>query len=359
MRSESNETVVVGMSGGVDSSVSAALLLEQGYNVIGLFMKNWEEDDDDECSAAEDLADAQAVCEVLDIPLKTVNFSFEYWERVFTGFLRDLECGRTPNPDIICNIEIKFREFPLWAMKLGADYVATGHYARIDHSNGTLNLLKGIDKEKDQTYFLYGLRTEALQRALFPIGFLTKQQVRSKARDLGFENYDKKGSTGICFVGRRNFRSFVSRYLTSTEGSIIDPQGMVIGKHDGAFLYTIGQRTGLGIGGPGDAWYVAGKDVSTNTLFAVQGHDHPLLYSKFAFVSGLNWISQHYELPKPARAKVRYRGEDQVCLICHSAERGHFVEFENPVRAVTPGQSIVFYDEEVCLGGAVIDSTGN
>ncbi len=357
MPSSTAETVVVGMSGGVDSSVSAALLLEQGYNVIGLFMKNWEDDDDDECGAAEDLADAQAVCEVLDIPLKTVNFSFEYWERVFTGFLKDLERGKTPNPDIICNVEIKFREFPLWAMKLGADYVATGHYARIDHSNGTLNLLKGIDRDKDQTYFLYGLKTDALQKAIFPIGFMTKEQVRSKAREFGFENHDKKGSTGICFIGRRNFRSFVRRYLKSTEGSITDPEGEVLGKHEGAFLYTIGQRTGLGIGGPGDAWYVASKDVMSNTLVAVQGHDHPLLYSRQADISNLTWISMKYRLPYPARAKVRYRGEEQNCLICHSQDQGYFVEFEQPVRAVTPGQSIVFYEDEICLGGAVIEAT--
>ena len=202
MPSIDTETVVVGMSGGVDSSVSAALLLEQGYKVIGLFMKNWEEDDDDECNATEDLADAQAVCDTLEIPLRTVNFSFEYWERVFAGFLRDLRLGKTPNPDIICNVEIKFREFPQWAMKLGADYVATGHYARIGRNNGTLNLLKGVDQDKDQTYFLYGLNSDALQRALFPIGKMTKQQVRSKAHEFGFDNHDKKGSTGICFIGR-------------------------------------------------------------------------------------------------------------------------------------------------------------
>lgn len=357
MPSTDTETVVVGMSGGVDSSVSAALLLEQGYKVIGLFMKNWEEDDDDECNATEDLADAQAVCDTLEIPLKTVNFSFEYWERVFAGFLRDLRLGKTPNPDIICNVEIKFREFPQWAIKLGADYVATGHYARIGCNNGTLNLLKGVDQDKDQTYFLYGLKSDALQRALFPIGNLTKQQVRSKALQFGFENHDKKGSTGICFIGRRNFRSFVRRYVDSTEGLITNPQGTVLGRHEGAFLYTIGQRTGLGIGGPGDAWYVASKNVSTNTVVAVQGHDHPLLFSQSANLSKLNWISGRYELPHPARAKVRYRGEDQNCEICHSGDRGYFVEFEKPVRAVTPGQSIVFYDDVVCLGGAVIEST--
>ncbi len=345
------------MSGGVDSSVSAALLLQQGYQVIGLFMKNWEEDDDDECSAEEDLADAQAICDSLDIPLKTVNFSYEYWEKVFTGFLNDLKAGRTPNPDIICNVEIKFREFPSWAKKLGADYIATGHYARVSKDNGQLNLLKGVDTDKDQTYFLYGLNKLSLQDAIFPIGSLTKQQVRERAREFGFENHDKKGSTGICFIGRRNFRSFVGRYLDSTEGPITNPEGTVLGRHEGAFLYTIGQRTGLGIGGPGDAWYVADKDVAANTLTAVQGHDHPLLYSRSAKVSNLNWISSQYDLPRQAVAKVRYRGEDQKCTIVRSDDLGFLVEFENPVRAVTPGQSIVFYDDEVCLGGAVIDST--
>ena len=344
------------MSGGVDSSVSAALLLEQGYQVVGLFMKNWEDDDEDECNAAEDLADAQAVCDILGIPLKTVNFSFEYWERVFAGFLKDLERGKTPNPDIICNVEIKFREFPLWATKLGADYVATGHYARIGRGNGTLELLKGVDSDKDQTYFLYGLKSDMLQSVLFPIGSMTKRQVRSKAHEFGFDNHDKKGSTGICFIGQRNFRSFVRRYLESTAGDITDPQGHVVGRHEGAFLYTIGQRTGLGIGGPGDAWYVAGKNVSTNTLIAVQGHDHPLLFSRLAHVSELNWISHRHDLPHPASAKVRYRGEERKCLINHSEEDGFFVEFETPVRAVTPGQSIVFYEDDVCLGGAVIDS---
>lgn len=345
------------MSGGVDSSVSAALLLEQGYNVIGLFMKNWEEDDDDECGATEDLADAQAVCDVLDIPLKTVNFSYEYWERVFTGFLRDLQRGKTPNPDIICNVEIKFREFPQWAMRLGADYVATGHYARIVRENGTLNLLKGVDRDKDQTYFLYGLKSDALHNAMFPIGLMTKDQVRSKARKLGLEVHDKKGSTGICFIGRRNFKSFVSRYLESTEGPIIDSQGTVLGKHDGAFLYTIGQRTGLGVGGPGEAWYVADKDIAGNKVVAVQGHDHPLLYSRQATISKPAWISIQHSLPHAAQAKVRYRSEEQNCLVCHSQDQGYFVEFEQPVRAVTPGQSIVFYDDEICLGGAIIEAT--
>ncbi len=356
MLSKNSKNVVVGMSGGVDSSVSAALLLEQGYQVTGLFMKNWEDDDDDECNSVQDLADAEVVCETLGIPLKTVNFSYEYWERVFVGFLEDLKSGRTPNPDIICNVEIKFREFPEWAMKLGANFIATGHYARISHSSNQLHLLKGSDKDKDQTYFLYGLNSSALQKAIFPIGEMTKDQVRVKAQQLGFGNHDKKGSTGICFIGRRNFGTFISQYLPSNEGVITNSSGTVLGKHNGAFLYTIGQRTGLGIGGPGDAWYVARKDMRTNTVVAVQGHDHPMLYSRVLEISDVNWISQNVDLPIEVQAKIRYQGNEYGCLVSHSNESGAYVEFAEPVRAATPGQSIVFYDNDCCLGGAVIDS---
>ena len=357
MLSKNSKNVVVGMSGGVDSSVSAALLLEQGYQVTGLFMKNWEDDDDGECNSAQDLADAEVVCETLGIPLKTVNFSYEYWERVFVGFLEDLKSGRTPNPDIICNVEIKFREFPEWAMKLGADFIATGHYARISRNSNQLHLLKGCDKDKDQTYFLYGLNSTTLQKAIFPIGEMTKDQVRVKAKQLGFENHDKKGSTGICFIGRRNFGTFISQYLPSNEGVITNSSGTVLGKHNGAFLYTIGQRTGLGIGGPGDAWYVARKDIRTNTVVAVQGHDHPMLYSRVLKISDVNWISQNVDLPIEVLAKIRYQGNENGCLVSHSNGSGAYVEFAEPVRAATPGQSIVFYENDCCLGGAVIDST--
>ena len=357
MLSKNSKNVVVGMSGGVDSSVSAALLLEQGYQVTGLFMKNWEDDDDGECNSAQDLADAEVVCETLGIPLKTVNFSYEYWERVFVGFLEDLKSGRTPNPDIICNVEIKFREFPEWAMKLGADFIATGHYARISRNSNQLRLLKGCDKDKDQTYFLYGLNSTTLQKAIFPIGEMTKDQVRVKAKQLGFENHDKKGSTGICFIGRRNFGTFISQYLPSNEGVITNSSGTVLGKHNGAFLYTIGQRTGLGIGGPGDAWYVARKDIRTNTVVAVQGHDHPMLYSRVLKISDVNWISQNVDLPIEVQAKIRYQGNENGCLVSHSNGSGAYVEFAEPVRAATPGQSIVFYENDCCLGGAVIDST--
>ena len=348
-------SVVVGMSGGVDSSVSAALLVEQGYDVTGVFMKNWEEDDDDECGAAEDLKDTEAVCKTLGIPLRTVNFSYEYWERVFVGFIEDLKRGETPNPDVICNVEIKFREFPEWAMKLGADYVATGHYARIVKDGPRTCMLRGKDRDKDQTYFLYGIQSEALQKAIFPIGEMTKDEVRVRARQLGFGNHAKKGSTGICFIGRRNFSTFIRRFADSTEGDIVDDRGCVIGRHNGAFLYTIGQRTGLGIGGAGEAWYVALKDIPSNRVVAVQGHDHPLLFSRFAVGRQVNWISGTSPLPCQAKAKIRYQGKNEVCLLSRSEDGRLWVEFENPVRALTPGQSMVFYDGDVCLGGAVID----
>ncbi len=349
-------SVAIGMSGGVDSSVAAALLVEQGYDVTGLFMKNWEEDDKDgNCNAEQDLADARQVCKTLGINLETVNFSYEYWERVFSGFVSELKSGRTPNPDIVCNVEIKFKEFPQWALRNGTDFVATGHYARLSCDAEGIKLRKGADSDKDQTYFLYALRPDALSRAIFPIGHLTKDEVRLRAKEFGFSNFSKKGSTGICFIGRRNFRSFISRYTGSQRGVIETPNGKIVGEHDGAFLYTIGQRTGLGIGGPGQSWYVASKDVKRNALIAVQGHDHPLLYSRVVRVSGLNWISRPKVFPAEVEAKVRYRGEGQNCLVREEGADQALVEFEVPARAVTPGQSIVFYDQDVCLGGALID----
>ena len=347
------------MSGGVDSSVSAALLLEQGYQVTGLFMKNWEDDDEDGCNAEQDLTDAQAVCKTIGISLETVNFSYEYWERVFTCFLGDLKAGRTPNPDIICNVEIKFREFPAWAKKLGAELAATGHYARIAKHDGKLNLLKGFDTGKDQSYFLYGLSSDNLRNIIFPIGEMTKNEVRSKAQNLGFNNHNKKGSTGICFIGERKFSSFISRYLPVATGAITDENGIVIGTHKGAFLYTIGQRTGLGIGGPGEPWYVANKNIDTNTIIAVQGHNHPLLFSRTATVSQINWIASTPTSPIEITSKVRYQSADQACILTRNNAGDFIVKFAQPVRAVTPGQSIVFYDGDVCLGGAVIDRTSN
>ncbi len=349
-------SVIVGMSGGVDSSVSAALLLERGYRVSGVFMKNWEEDDDDECDAAQDLADTEAVCKTLGISLRTVNFSYEYWERVFVGFLEDLKRGETPNPDVICNVEIKFREFPQWATKLGADFVATGHYARISKRSGHASLLRACDKAKDQTYFLYGVSPNALNKAIFPVGEMSKSEVRQMARKLGLDNHDKKGSTGICFIGRRNFSSFIQRFVDSSEGDIVDLNGRVIGKHRGAFLYTIGQRTGLGIGGGGEPWYVTDKNVRTNTVVAVQGHDHPSLFKRKVCGRQVNWLKADLSQVHEASAKIRYQGKNEPCTVTRTDQSRVSVEFHNPVRAVTPGQSIVFYDDEVCLGGAIIDS---
>ena len=357
MVTNSRPSVIVGMSGGVDSSVSAAMLLEQGYQVTGLFMKNWEEEDDTVCNAAQDLADAESVCKMLGIPLKTVNFSYEYWERVFVGFLQELKKGRTPNPDIVCNVEIKFREFPEWARKLGSEYVATGHYARILENPKKPRLLKGRDPDKDQSYFLYAIDSNSLKKTIFPLGEMTKTKVRETAKQLGLENHNKKGSTGICFIGRRNFRSFIGKYIDSSDGKIIDPSGKVVGTHQGAFFYTIGQRTGLGIGGAGEAWYVARKHINSNTIIAVQGHDHPMLFSQQAKVSDINWIGDAPEKAFLAQAKIRYQGRALSCLVSHSNNGQLTVEFEQPARAVTPGQSIVLYDDEICLGGGIIENS--
>ncbi|MEA3291454.1 MAG: tRNA 2-thiouridine(34) synthase MnmA [Pseudomonadota bacterium] len=357
--------VVVGLSGGVDSAVAAAELLEQGWEVTGLFMKNWEEDDDaDYCAAAEDLADAEAVCATLGIELETVNFAHEYWERVFASFLDEYRRGRTPNPDILCNREIKFREFLQRALKLGADCIATGHYARLQRSDGGVRLCKGADPGKDQTYFLHTVPQAALAKTLFPIGHLRKAEVRRKALDLGLPVHDKKDSTGICFIGERRFREFLARYLPTRRGDIRTLQDEVIGEHQGAAYYTIGQRHGLGIGGAaagsGEPWFVCAKDSARNILYVVQGHDHPALLKTAVFTEPLHWISGHApELPTNCRAKTRYRQTEQPCRIAEIGNDGARVEFATPQRAVTPGQSIVFYQGEVCLGGGVICGTAD
>ena len=354
--------VIVGISGGVDSSVAALLLKQQGYRVEGLFMKNWEEDDSEEyCSAAVDLADARAVCEKLDIPLHTINFSSEYWERVFSHFLAEYSAGRTPNPDILCNKEIKFRAFLDHALTLGADAIATGHYARARRdSHGRYQLLKGLDPEKDQSYFLYTLQQDQLAHALFPVGELRKAEVREMARKYNLVTHDKKDSTGICFIGERRFKDFLSRYLPARPGEMRTPDGELIGQHDGLMYYTLGQRQGLGIGGRRDGddtpWYVVGKDVEHNTLLVGQGHDHPLLFSNGLSAGQLHWVAGHAPLPPyPCRAKVRYRQGDQSCTITALHGDRCQVVFAEAQRAVTPGQSIVFYDGEVCLGGGIIE----
>lgn len=362
MTNKTAPTVVVGLSGGVDSSVTAHLLVEQGYDVHGLFMDNWDADaegDEGYCTTAEDFQDARRVAEELEIPIQRVSFAKEYRERVFSYFLDEYAAGRTPNPDVLCNTEIKFKAFLDYALRLGADRIATGHYARVQRDEKGTRLLKGVDGNKDQTYFLHGIRREALDKALFPVGELEKDRVRQIAVDAGLHNHAKRDSTGICFIGERAFRHFLSNYLPATGGPILTPDGQQIGEHQGALYYTIGQRQGLGIGGvpgyPDAPWYVADKNVQDNTLIAVQGHDHPLLQHTGLIATDLHWLHEPDRFPARCRAKTRYRQADQDCEI-HRLEDGRFeVRFDDPLRAVTPGQYVVFYDGDECLGGGVID----
>ena len=363
--SSTDKRIVVGISGGVDSSVAALLLQQQGHAVEGVFMKNWEEDDtQDYCSAAVDLADARQVCERLGLPLRAINFSAEYWDRVFEHFLSEYSAGRTPNPDILCNREIKFRAFLDHALELGADYIATGHYARIGHDGERFQLLKGKDSGKDQSYFLYTLGQHQLRHSLFPVGELEKAEVRRLALAHQLVTHDKKDSTGICFIGERKFRDFLAHYLPAQPGEIETANGQLIGRHSGLMYYTLGQRQGLGIGGvahrPDEPWYVVGKDLKRNVLLAEQGHHHPLLFSQQLKANQLSWVAgQPPESPLHCLAKTRYRQADQPCTIDH-IEDGHCqVVFVQPQRAVTPGQSVVFYQGEVCLGGGIIESTDN
>ncbi len=350
--------IVVGISGGVDSAVAALLLKRAGHEVTGLFMKNWEEDDvAGHCGAEEDLKMARAVCDVLGIPLRTVNFSSEYWDRVFSYFLSEYQTGRTPNPDVLCNKEIKFRAFLDHALVLGADRIATGHYARTDERNGRRRLLKASDANKDQTYFLYLLDQEALTHTLFPIGDLAKTEVRTLARAAGLPNHDRHDSTGICFIGERDFKSFLAHYIPSRPGEMRTLAGERKGQHDGTMYYTIGQRHGLGIGGEGEAWYVVGKDVANNILYVEQGEHHPALYNTSLIANQLHWIGgQPPAWPCATHAKIRYRQPDQPC-IAKSRGDGLDVSFDVPQRAVTPGQSVVFYDGEECLGGGIIEES--
>ena len=362
MTDKFSSKVIVGMSGGVDSSVSAWLLMQQGYQVEGLFMKNWEEDDTDEyCSAASDLADAQAVCDKLGIPLHTVNFAAEYWDNVFEHFLEEYKAGRTPNPDILCNKEIKFKAFLEFAADaLGANYIATGHYVRRDDSTGTPRLLRGLDANKDQSYFLYTLSAAQVGQSLFPVGDLEKPEVRRIATELGLATAQKKDSTGICFIGERKFRDFLARYLPAQPGPIETVDGEIIGTHQGLMYHTLGQRKGLGIGGLKDSndnpWYVVDKDVARNTLLIAQGHDHPRLYSDGLIAAQLHWVDR-----EPVReafcctVKTRYRQHDIACRVEPLDDERIRVVFDEPQAAVTPGQSAVFYLGDVCLGGGVIE----
>ena len=356
--------IVVGLSGGVDSSIAAYLLKQQGYDIEALFMKNWEEDDQDgHCNAAEDYSDARSVSEQLDIPLCERNFSAEYWDNVFEGCLSEFRAGRTPNPDILCNKEIKFNVFLEHAINTGADAIATGHYAQIKYLDNRYRLLKAVDKNKDQTYFLYTLDQAQLARALFPLGELTKDTVREIARKLKLVTHDKKDSTGICFIGERKFKTFLQRFINKQPGEIRTTDNELVGQHDGLSFYTIGQRKGLDIGGrklklshnSGEPWYVAGKDLKTNTLIIAQGHDHPLLLSDKLTANQLHWIcGKAPEIPFHCSAKTRYRQADQPCTIEEINKDEIKVSFETPQRAITPGQSIVFYNDEECLGGGII-----
>jgi tRNA-uridine 2-sulfurtransferase len=348
--------VVVGMSGGVDSSVAALLAKRAGHEVVGLFMKNWEDDDDDEyCSTREDLIDAAAAADRIGIDLEAVNFSGEYKERVFAEFLREYAAGRTPNPDVLCNAEIKFRAFLDHAMRLGAEKIATGHYARVLTSEGGHQLLRGIDASKDQSYFLHRLTQEQLSRVMFPVGELKKSEVRRIALEAGLPNHAKKDSTGICFIGERPFREFLNRYLPKVPGKIVDEKGATVGEHIGLAFYTIGQRKGIGIGGAGEPWYVADKRIDTNELVVVQGHDHPLLMKKALSASDAAWVAGRPPLaPSTHTAKTRYRQADAPCTLSNAQQDEITVEFSAPQWAVTPGQSVVLYDGEVCIGGGVI-----
>ncbi len=354
--------VIVGMSGGVDSSVSAYLLLQQGYAVEGLFMKNWEEDDGTEyCTAKEDLKDAQAVCDKLGIKLHTANFAAEYWDRVFEHFLAEYQAGRTPNPDILCNKEIKFKAFLDYALVLGADYIATGHYTRRSADTDCAQLLKGLDPNKDQSYFLHAVNGKQIAKTLFPVGDIEKPEVRRIAAEQGFINHAKKDSTGICFIGERRFRDFLQQYLPAQKGEIVTDEGKVIGEHLGLMYYTLGQRQGIGIGGVKNSseapWFVVAKDLNTNRLIIGQGHEHPLMMSRSLYSEKLDWVAgQCPTLPLRCKAKTRYRQADQDCVI-HAEGNGVRVVFDHAQRAVTAGQSVVFYMDEVCLGGGVIEST--
>jgi tRNA-specific 2-thiouridylase len=388
------QRVVVGLSGGVDSAVSALLLKQQGYEVVGIFMKNWEDDDDSEyCSSNADFVDAAAVADVIGIEIEHVNFAADYKDRVFAEFLREYEAGRTPNPDVLCNAEIKFKAFLDHAMRLGAEKIATGHYARVrrvpsnagmagvrsDESNAaasdrarvrehgaTFQLLKGLDPLKDQSYFLHRLTQAQLSRTLFPVGELPKTEVRRIAAEAGLPNARKKDSTGICFIGERPFREFLNRYLANTPGPIRDDRGRTIGEHVGLSFYTLGQRKGIGIGGlkergaPRGAgehapWFVARKDMATNTLYVVQGHDHPWLLTHRLRAADTSWVAGHAPANGPLAAKARYRQQDAACAFGADVDAAFELRFDAPQWAVTPGQSAVLYDGEICLGGGVID----
>lgn len=372
IQGRSKGRVVIGMSGGVDSSVAAWLLKQQGYEVIGLFMKNWEDDDDSEyCSSRQDWLDAASVADVVGVDIEAVNFAAEYKERVFAEFLREYSAGRTPNPDVLCNAEIKFKAFLDHAMTLGADLIATGHYARVravEVAGGEQHqLLKALDASKDQSYFLHRLSQAQLSRTLFPLGEIEKTEVRRLAREIGLPNAAKKDSTGICFIGERPFREFLSRYLQTAPGPMLTPDGQQVGEHVGLSFYTLGQRKGLGVGGikgrqaadgTADAWYVVRKDMQHNVLYVAQGHDHPWLQTHALQAGQVSWVAGHMPAPGRYAAKTRYRQTDAACVLQPLAAEtvgGFSLSFDEAQWAVTPGQSAVLYDGDVCLGGGIIE----
>ncbi len=359
MSEDRKKTVVVGMSGGVDSSVSALLLKEQGFNVIGLFMKNWDEKSSDgSCSATKDFEDVVRVCETLQIPYYSVNFIQEYWDFVFTHFVEELKKGFTPNPDILCNREIKFHLFFKKAMQIGADFLATGHYAQVT-PGASPKLLKGADPGKDQTYFVYTLKEQILEKVLFPIGHLQKKEVRALALKHGLATAEKKDSTGICFIGKRDFKEFISKFIPYHKGSFLTLDGKKVGEHEGMAYYTIGQRKGLGIGGPGDAWFVVDKDAKRNIVYLAQGEDHPSLYAEELTATDISWVGEAPIFPLTCKAKIRYRQPEQECVVTELEPGTLHIRFKDPQRAITPRQSIVFYQEEHCLGGAMIQKRGS
>jgi len=344
-----DKTVVVGMSGGVDSSVTALLLKEQGYRVIGLFMKNWED-----CPATVDHEDVVLVCNQLDIPHYTVSFSKQYWDTVFSPCLKGYEAGYTPNPDVLCNQQIKFKLFMEKALEMGADYVATGHYCRKLLHQGEWILGRGDDPEKDQSYFLYTIKSDILNKVLFPLGLLTKKEVRAIAKKAGLATATKKDSTGLCFIGKRPFKAFLTQYLSKKPGNFETLSGKVVGTHDGIAYYTVGQRRGLGIGGAGEAWYVVGKDPKRNVIHVEQGEHHHALFQQELTASEVTWVSKQPQFPYQCRAKIRYRTPDVACRIS-SLNKGQLrVEFDAPQKAITAGQSVVFYEGNLCLGGGII-----
>ncbi|MCP8616966.1 tRNA 2-thiouridine(34) synthase MnmA [Salirhabdus salicampi] len=357
MKERKDTRVVVGMSGGVDSSVAALLLKQQGYDVVGIFMKNWDDTDENGvCTATEDFEDVVRVCNQLDIPYYSVNFEKQYWDKVFTYFLEEYKAGRTPNPDVMCNKEIKFKAFLDHAMSLGADYLATGHYARVEQQGDDYFMLRGVDENKDQTYFLNQLPVDILSKVMFPLGSYNKKEIREIAKEHDLATATKKDSTGICFIGERNFKEFLSEYLPAQPGKMKTLDGEEKGNHDGLMYYTIGQRHGLGIGGAGDPWFVVGKNLTENVLYVAQGYENESLYSDSLEATKVNWLTK--DLPVDSfecTAKFRYRQKDSKVTVYPLENGDVHVQFHQAERAITPGQAVVFYDGDMCLGGATID----